>query len=73
MRRHGINSFIMADWDTYKTVAPVEMVKACNEWLIVVSGKYMKFLSNAVKEGKLSRAVLEHKVLSQVRLLQKWM
>ena len=69
----GLDSFIMTDWGTYATVDPVEMVKAGNEWLTEGSGKYVKILCQAVKEGKLSRAVLEHNVLSQIKLLLKWM
>lgn len=69
----GLDSFIMTDWGTYDTVDPVEMVKAGNQWLTEGAKKYEKQLLAAVKEGRLSRAVLEHNVMGQMKLLLKWM
>ena len=50
---------IMTDWGTYDTVDPVEMVKAGNCWLTEGSGKYVKILRKAVKDGRLPRKYLE--------------
>lgn len=69
----GLDSFIMTDWGTYDTVDPVEMVKAGNQWLTEGAKKYEKQLLSAVKEGRLSRAVLEHNVMGQMKLLLKWL
>ena len=49
----------MTDWGTYDTVDPVEMVKAGNCWLTEGSGKYVKILRKAVKDGRLPRKYLE--------------
>lgn len=68
----GLDSFIMTDWGTYATVDPVQMVKAGNQWLTDGGRKYVKILQKAVKEGHLSRAVLEQNVLTQIKLLLKW-
>ena len=67
------DTFIMTDWGTYDTVDAVEMVKAGNCWLTEGSGKYVKMLQKAVKEGRLSRAVLERNVLLQIRMLIKFL
>lgn len=68
----GLESMVMTDWGTYDTVDPVEMVKAGNCWLTEGGGKYVKLLQKAAKEGKLSRAVLEHNVRWLVKALLKW-
>ena len=68
----GIDSMIMTDWGTYDTVDPVEMVKAGNCWLTDGGGKYVRILQKAVKEGKLSRAVLEHNVRYVVKTILRW-
>ena len=68
----GLDSMIMTDWGTYDTVDPVEMVKAGNCWLTDGGGKYVRILQKAVKEGKLSRAVLEHNVRHVVKTILKW-
>lgn len=60
---------IMTDWGTYDTVDPVEMVKAGNCWLTEGNAKYSKILARAVKEGRLSRNVLEHNVRCIVKLI----
>lgn len=69
----GLDSFIMTDWGTYDTVDPVEMVKAGNCWLTEGNKKYAKILYVAVKEGRLSRAVLEQNALVQFRCLLRLM
>lgn len=68
----GLDSMIMTDWGTYDTVDPVEMVKAGNCWLTDGGGKYVRILRKAVKEGKLSRAVLEHNVRYVVKTILRW-
>ena len=68
----GLDSMIMTDWGTYDTVDPVEMVKAGNCWLTDGSGKYVRILQKAVKEGKLSRAVLEQNVRYVVKTILRW-
>lgn len=68
----GLDSLIMTDWGTYDTVDPVEMVKAGNCWLTEGGGKYVRILQKAAKEGKLSRAVLEHNVRYVVKTILKW-
>ena len=68
----GLDSLIMTDWGTYDTVDPVEMVKAGNCWLTEGGGKYVRILQKAVKEGKLSRAVLEHNARYVVKTILKW-
>ena len=68
----GLDSMIMTDWGTYDTVDPVEMVKAGNCWLTEGGGKYVKILQKAVKEGKLSRAVLENNVRYVIRAVLRW-
>ena len=66
------DGFIMTDWGTYDTVNPVEMVKAGNSWLTEGNKKYVKILRRAVREGQLSRAVLEHNVRWLIRTMLKW-
>ena len=68
----GLDSMIMTDWGTYDTVDPVDMVKAGNCWLTEGGGKYVKILQKAAKEGKLSRAVLEHNVRYIVKTILHW-
>ena len=68
----GLDSMIMTDWGTYDTVDPVEMVKAGNCWLTDGGSKYVRILQKAVKEGKLSRAVLEHNVRYVVKTILRW-
>ena len=68
----GLDSMIMTDWGTYDTVDPVEMVKAGNCWLTDGGGKYVRILQKAVKEGKLSRAVLEHNVRYVIKTILRW-
>ena len=68
----GLDSLIMTDWGTYDTVDPVEMVKAGNCWLTEGGGKYVKILQRGVKEGKLSRAVLENNVRYIVGTILRW-
>jgi len=67
----GFEGPIMTDWGTYDTVDPVEMVKAGNCWLTEGNPKYSKILAKAVKEGRLSRSVLEHNVRYLVELILK--
>lgn len=69
----GLDSFIMTDWGTYDTVDPVEMVKAGNQWLTEGAKKYEKQLLAAVKDGRLSRAVLQQNVMGQMKLMLKWL
>lgn len=68
----GLDSMIMTDWGTYDTVDPVEMVKAGNCWLTEGNSKYVRILQTAVKEGRLSRAVLENNVRYIVKMLLRW-
>ena len=68
----GLESFIMTDWGTYETVNPIEMVNAGNEWLTEGNKEYVKVLQQAVRQGKIQRAVLEHNVCNQIRMLLKW-
>lgn len=63
------NGLIMTDWGTYDTVDPVEMVKAGNCWLTEGSPRYSKALLKAVREGRLSRSILERNVLHLVELV----
>ena len=65
----GFNGLIMTDWGTYDTVDPVEMVKAGNCWLTEGSPRYSKGLLKAVREGRLSRSILERNVLHLVELV----
>ena len=58
----GFDGFIMTDWGTYDTVDAVEMVKAGNCWLTEGKGSTVRKLRKAAREGRLSRAVLEHNV-----------
>ena len=67
----GFEGLIMTDWGTYDTVDPVEMVKAGNCWLTEGSPKYSKILAKAVREGRLSRSVLENNVRYLIELLLK--
>ena len=48
------------------------MVKAGNCWLTDGGGKYVRILQKAVKEGKLSRAVLEHNVRYVIKTILRW-
>jgi len=65
----GFTGLIMTDWGTYDTVDPVEMVKAGNCWLTEGHPKYAKILAQAVKEGRLSRSILEHNVRHLIGLV----
>ncbi|MCM1124433.1 MAG: glycoside hydrolase family 3 C-terminal domain-containing protein [Eubacterium sp.] len=65
------DGFIMTDWGTYDTVDPVEMVKAGNCWLTEGNAKYVKILYQAVKDGRLSRNVLQQNVRFLVKMLLK--
>ncbi|MCM1064249.1 MAG: glycoside hydrolase family 3 C-terminal domain-containing protein [Eubacterium sp.] len=65
----GFTGFIMTDWGTYDTVDAVEMAKAGNSWLTEGSKKYVKELEAAVKDGRLSRAALEHNVRYLIRTM----
>lgn len=65
----GFDGPIMTDWGTYDTVDPVEMVKAGNCWLTEGNRKYVKILKQAVKDGKLSRSILQHNVRHLVRAI----
>lgn len=47
------------------------MVKAGNCWLTEGSKKYSRLLEQAVKEGRLSRAVLERNVRSVISTMLK--
>lgn len=67
----GFQGFIMTDWNTYDTVDPVEMAKAGNCWLTEGSRKYVKILYQAVKNGRLSRAVLEQNVCYIFRVMRR--
>lgn len=58
----GFEGFVMTDWGTYDTVDAVEMVKAGNCWLTEGKHSYVTQLQKAVKQGRLSRAVLENNV-----------
>ena len=69
--RGGIDGMVMTDWGTYDTVDAVEMVKAGNCWLTEGSKKYSRLLEQAVKEGRLSRAVLERNVRSVISTMLK--
>lgn len=69
----GIDGMVMTDWGTYDTVDAVEMVKAGNCWLTEGNKKYSRLLEQAVKEGRLSRAVLERNVRSVISTMLKRM
>lgn len=68
----GFEGYIMTDWGTYDTVDPVQMVRAGNCWLTEGNRKYVKILRKAVKEGQLSRAVLQQNVKWLVQTMLKW-
>ena len=68
----GFEGYIMSDWDTYNTCDAVEMVKAGNCWITSGGKKWIKTIQTAAKEGKISRAVLEHNVRWIIRVLLKW-
>lgn len=68
----GLTGVIMTDWGTYDTVDPVEMVKAGNCWITEGGSKYVRILKQAVKEGRLSRAVLEHNARYLIRMVLRW-
>ncbi len=59
----GFGGFIMTDWDSYATVDPVECVKAGNCFLTPGTKKHIKLLEQAVKDGKLKKAVLQNNIL----------
>lgn len=65
----GFDGPIMTDWGTYDTVDPVEMVKAGNCWLTEGTSRHAKILMQAVKEGNLSRAVLEANIKPWIKLI----
>jgi len=65
----GFDGLIMTDWGTYDTVDPVEMVKAGNCWLTEGNPKYAKILIKAVRDGKLSRSILERNVCCLIKLI----
>lgn len=65
------DGFIMTDWGSYDTIDPVEIAKAGNSWLTEGSGKYVKILQKAVKDGRLSRAVLEENVTWLIKTMLK--
>lgn len=67
----GFDGLIMTDWGTYDTVDPMEMVKAGNCWLTEGNPKYARILLKAVRDGKLSRGILEHNVIWLIKLLLK--
>lgn len=68
----GFEGFIMTDWGSYDTIDPVEIAKAGNSWLTEGSGKYVKILQKAVKDGKLSREILEENVTWIFRIMLKF-
>lgn len=68
----GFEGFVMTDWGTYDTVDAVEMVKAGNCWLTEGSGKYIRQLQKAVKQGELSRTVLENNARYLIAAVLKW-
>lgn len=68
----GFNGFIMSDWDAYRTIDPVEMVKAGNCWITSGGSKWVKVIRKAAKDGKISRPVLEHNVRYLIAMLLKW-
>ncbi len=68
----GFEGHIMSDWDANETIDAVEMVKAGNGWITKGGREWVKVLQRAVKEGRLSRAVLENNVRYQIRMLLKW-
>ena len=68
----GFDGHIMSDWDANETIDAVEMVKAGNGWITKGGKKWVKVLQKAVKEGRLSRAVLENNVRYQIAVLLKW-
>ncbi|MCM1542685.1 MAG: glycoside hydrolase family 3 C-terminal domain-containing protein [Blautia sp.] len=57
----GFDGFAMTDWNSYDTVDMVEAVQAGISWLTPGEndGSRVAVLLNAVKEGRLSKAVLE--------------
>ncbi len=67
----GVDGMIMTDWGSYDTIDPVEIVKAGNCWLTEGTGKHVKLLRQAVKDGRLSRAVLERNVCAIIRTMLK--
>ena len=67
-----LDSLIMTDWGTYDTVEPVRMAGAGNCWLTEGGGKYVKVLKKAVRDGMLSRAVLEHNVRWLIKTMLAW-
>lgn len=68
----GFDGYIMSDWDSYETVDTVEMVKAGNCWITAGGSKYVKQLQQALKAGKVERAVLEHNVRWLVKVMLEW-
>lgn len=58
----GFEGFVMTDWNSYDTVDPVECAKAGNCFLTPGDNKHIKMLESAVKEGRLSKAVLQRNV-----------
>lgn len=58
----GFDGFIMTDWDSYKTVDPVECAIAGNCFLTPGSKDHVKQLEKAVKEGRLKKATLQDNV-----------
>lgn len=67
----NFDGLIMTDWNTYDSVDTLEMVKAGNEWITEGESKHIKLLQEAVRDGKLSRAVLEQACIHIVKTLLK--
>lgn len=67
----GFDGFIMTDWGSYDTADSVKMINAGMNLLTPGSKKYYRLLMKAVRQGKISKATLQHSVKQIVKVLMR--
>ncbi len=65
----GFDGFIMTDWGSYDTADSIKMINAGMNLLTPGSKKYYRLLMKAVRQGKISKATLQHSVKQIVKVL----
>ena len=68
----GFEGIIMTDWFSYVTIDEIEIAKAGSNWISDGGKEFIDRLYNAYKEGRISKAILQHNALHVIKAFVKF-
>lgn len=68
----GFDGIIMTDWFSYVTIDEIEIAKAGTNWISDGGKEFTDRLYEAYKQGRITKAVLQHNALHVVKAFMKF-